>query len=120
MVGVELPYLFFNQKKAFTMLIKLKTGKRKGAVIDVPYWVGKDQIRRGNATEYKPPKAVRKSEKAAALDKTNKKADKESEQSRSAAKTKKAEEPASVSGAAGAKMADKPENKLLVIDKKDK
>ncbi len=104
------------------MLIKIKSGRRKGAVIDVPFWVGKDQIRKGNATEYKPPKAVRKAEKPAEPAKAVGKGDKETEQPKAAAKANKAEEPKDkgVVREGGLKMADKPDNKLLAIDKKDK
>lgn len=101
-------------------MIKLKTGKRKGAVLDVPFWVGKDQIRRGNAIEYKRPKPAKKAEKAPEPEQPVKKPDKEKESPRAAGKASRTEEQSRVAKDGGRKMADKPDNKLLAIDKNDK
>jgi hypothetical protein len=103
------------------MLIKLKTGKRKGAVLNVPFWVGKDQIRKGNATEYKPEKPARKPLRPATPEKSATKTDEAKESDKGVGKTDQEDKAKKNAGKGGGrKMADNPDNKLLTIDKADK
>jgi hypothetical protein len=103
------------------MLIKLKTGKRKGAILDVPFWVGKDQIRKGNATEHKPEKPARKPLRPAAPEKSAPKTDDAKASDKGVGKADQEEKAKKTTGRdGGRKMADKPDNKLLTIDKADK